>query len=123
MFEVAESVEFNEDIEEAIQTMCSSDEFLRDSKADKSVVVPFCERTMTVYKRNIAEQAMKHLNDVRRSWAPFTNQVCGVMTGTCPERAEGRVTKCETCKALVEEAEFDLSTEGPADKALPAERR
>lgn len=117
------SLTYNEDLEEVIQTLCSTDEFQLDTKVDTRAVVGFCERTMTVHKRRIAEQAMKHLNDVTKSWLPFTNQVCGLMAGACPVRPEETTSACDTCKALVQEAGFDLAAQGASLRAKPAEKR
>ncbi|QDZ22195.1 peptidylprolyl isomerase [Chloropicon primus] len=117
------SLTYNEDLEDMIQNLCTSDVFLKDTKVDTKAILPFCEKTMTVHKRTIAEQAMRHLNDMTKSWLPFSNQVCGLMTQSCPLRGEEKVSTCDTCKALIEEIEFDLATQGPSLKVLPIEKR
>ena len=117
------SLNYNEDMEEMIQTLCTSDTFTRDPTVDIGSAAAFCDKTMVVHKRKMAEQAMKWLTDLERSWLPFSNQVCHFLTQSCPLRREGSQPRCETCTNLVEEARFDLTMQGPSVKAQPADKR
>mmetsp|Transcript_13133 Transcript_13133/g.24956 ORF Transcript_13133/g.24956 Transcript_13133/m.24956 type:complete len:121 (+) Transcript_13133:296-658(+) len=78
---------------------------------------------MTVHKRQIAEQAMGQLTMVAKSYLPLTNQICGVMTQACPMQEEKAISRCDTCKALVKELEYDYTMLGSRSKALTPKKR
>lgn len=113
---------YNEDLEQTIQTICSSDTFLLEKRTSPALL-PFCKKTMTVHKRQIAEQAMGQLTMVAKSYLPLTNQICGVMTQACPMQEEKAISRCDTCKALVKELEYDYTMLGSRSKALTPKKR
>lgn len=125
------ALSYNDNMEKMVQTLCSSDLFLHEKKYS-SYLTTFCEKIMTVHKRNIVEKAMRYLSDLHQSWASFSNDVCGVMTKSCPllkkeeeseEEAAASASECDTCKVLVREVEYLLSMHGPKMLAKPIEKR